>query len=399
MRVAIIHYWLVADRGGEKVVRALCDMFPGAVIFTHVADPAIVEKLFPDHEVRTTLISRLPFSRKFYKHYLPLMPLALEQLDLSGFDLVISSESGPAKGVVPSPHAAHICYCHSPMRYIWDQYHLYLEDAGVATKLAMPPLMHGLRTWDVTAAARVDRFVANSRFVASRIQRYYRRDAAVIHPPCDVDAFAGLRARPANPEFAGAYLYVGQLTKYKRPDLAIDACAQLGRRLIVIGDGELSASLRATAGPSVRFLGRASAAELADAYRSCTALLFPGEEDFGIVPVEAMAAGMPVVALNRGGASETVRHAITGVLYDAPTRDGLIAAIETLEGLRETLDPAVIAQHAAKFSTETFKAQFGALVRETICEFLPHRAKNLLGKDFSPGQGGAEPPRADENSP
>lgn len=355
MRTAIIHYWLVAERGGEKVVRALCEMFPDAVIFTHVSDPKVANALFPGRDIRTSFISRLPFARRHYQKYLPLMPMALEELDLGDFDLVISSESGPAKGVIPRPTATHVCYCHSPMRYLWDQYHLYRRSAGAATRLLFPPLAHRLRQWDVTTAARVDTFVANSNFVAARINKYYRRSASVVHPPVEIEAFSRLQ-RGADPDLAGAYLWVGQLTAYKNPELAVRAANRLGRRLIVIGDGERLQALRSIAGKTVVFAGRADQETLERAYASCRALIFPGEEDFGIVPIEAMAAGLPVVALNAGGAMETVADMESGVLFDDATEEGLVAAIQKFEAHASDFDSRQIRARAERFDKRAFKS-------------------------------------------
>ncbi|MFZ5618058.1 MAG: glycosyltransferase [Pseudomonadota bacterium] len=355
MRTAIVHYWLVADRGGEKVVRALCEMVPDAVIFTHVSDPRVANALFPGREVRTSFISRLPFARRHYQKYLPLMPMALEELDLGEFDLVISSESGPAKGVIPRPSATHVCYCHSPMRYLWDQYHLYRRTAGPAARLLFPPIAHRLRQWDVTAAARVDAFVANSKFVAARINKYYRRTASVVHPPVEIEAFSSLK-RGADQDLADAYLWVGQLTAYKNPELAVRAANRLGRRLIVIGDGDRLKSLRAIAGKNVVFAGRADEETLRRAYASCRALIFPGEEDFGIVPIEAMAAGLPVIALNAGGAAETVAHMRSGILFDIATEEALIAAIRKFETHESDFNSQEIRASVQRFDKRAFKS-------------------------------------------
>lgn len=350
LKVAIVHYWLVGMRGGEKVVEALCEMFPQADIFTHVYVPGAVSETIRSHTVKTSFINRLPAPARLYKRYLPLMPLALEQLDLRGYDLVLSSESGPAKGVIPPPSARHLCYCHSPMRYLWNMFHEYREQSGRLTRLMMPPLAHYLRQWDTVSASRVDRYVANSRVVAARIRRYYGRDAEVVWPPVEVGAF-----EPVEPSERGDYmLMVGELVAYKRPDLAVEAFNRMGRKLVVIGGGEMLGRIRALAGPMVTVLGPQPFAELHRHYARCRALIFPGEEDFGIVPVEAMASGRPVIAYGRGGATETVAPAVSGILFDEQSVDALIDAVE---GFRDAeFDPARIVAHAAQFSREIFVA-------------------------------------------
>jgi glycosyltransferase involved in cell wall biosynthesis len=360
VRVALIHYWLVNWRGGEKVLRAIADLFPEADIFTHVADPEIVSQGFPNRNVSTTFIGRLPYAKRFYQRYLPLMPLALEQLDLRRYDLVISSESGPAKGVLVSPHATHVCYCHSPMRYVWDMYHDYHEQSGLLTRTLMGPLLHYLRLWDQTSAQRVDRYVANSHFVAQRIEKYYRRSADVIHPPVAVDSFDA--AKPAE-DF---YLSVGQLVSYKRIDLLVKTFNTLNRRLVVIGDGEMLRSLRRMAKPNVQFLGRQSAEVIRDHYARCKAVVFPGIEDFGMVPVEAMASGKPVIAFGQGGARETVVDGHTGVLFQEQTPQALANAVQRFEGMVDEFDRQAIRAHARQFSEQAFKERFRAFIAN-IC--------------------------------
>lgn len=359
MKVAIVHYWLVSHRGGEKVLDALCELWPQADIFTHVYDPDAVSATIRSKTVKTSFIQKLPFSKRLYKKYLPLMPFALETLDLSQYDLVISSESGPAKGVLVNPLALHICYCHSPMRYIWDQYHLYSANSGWATRLAMAICLPALRAWDFLSAARVDRFAANSAFVAARIAKYYRREATVIHPPVDVDNFA------IASEIGDYYLAFGQLVRYKRFDLAVQAFTRMGKRLLVVGIGEEEKRLRALAGPNVEFLGWRSDVQIRDLLSGCRALIFPGEEDFGIVPVEAMASGRPVLAYGRGGALETVVDRKTGLLFPEQTVDSLCDAVATFEAIADSFDPQQIRAHAETFRPEVFAERIRALVAET----------------------------------
>ena len=352
MRVALVHYWLTAHRGGEKVLEALCALFPQAVIFTHVCDRAKLSPLLARHEIRQSFIHRLPFAKRHYRRYLPFMPLALEELDMRGFDLIISSESGPAKGIVVPARTPHLCYCHSPMRYLWDMYHDYRERSGALTRLLMSPVFHRLRQWDALSALRVDRFVANSRNVAARIGRIYRREAQVVYPPVDVDFFA----QGAGAEQRGHYLFFGQLEAYKRADLAVDACTRAGLPLVVLGEGREKKRLQAMAGPSVHFAGRQPAESVRRWLHGARALLFPGEEDFGIVPVEAMAAGCPVIAYGAGGALESVQDEESGLFFHEQNTASLLEAIERFERLEKHLDPAALLRRARTFGPECFAA-------------------------------------------
>lgn len=351
MKVAIVHYWLVGMRGGEKVLEALCEMFPQADIFTHVVDPEKISERLRKHTIKTSFISRLPRASKMYKSYLPLMPLALEQLDLRDYDLVLSSEAGPAKGIIPSPKATHICYCHSPMRYIWNMYHDYREGAGTLARLSMPLASHYLRMWDESSAARVDQFVANSHNVADRVRKYYRRDAKVVHPPADIEAFRPVAAE----ELGDYYLMVGELVRYKRPDLAVEAFNRTGRKLVIIGGGEMLQDIRAMAKSNVSVLGPQPFSALKHHYARSRALIFPGEEDFGIVPVESMASGRPVIAYGRGGATESVIDGLTGLHFHEQTVDALVSTLDHFE--RTTFDPSIIAAHASRFDVSRFKRE------------------------------------------
>jgi glycosyltransferase involved in cell wall biosynthesis len=348
MKVAIIHYWLVGMRGGEKVLEALCEMYPQADIFTHVYVPEMISDNIRRHNIITSFINSLPRAKKMYKAYLPLMPLALEQLDLRGYDLIISSESGPAKGVIPPAEALHVCYCHTPMRYIWNMYHDYRKSAGLMTRFIMPPLSHYLRMWDVTSAARVDSFVANSATVARRIRRYYGADSAIIHPPVDTNAFSIVDSSEAG-DF---YLMAGELVSYKRPDLAVHAFNAMKLKLVVIGSGEMLSEVRRLAGPTVTVLGSQPFNVLKQHYARCRALIFPGEEDFGMVPVEAMASGRPVIAFGRGGATETVENGVSGVFFTEQTVEAISSAVRRLEACE--INPQKIAAHAEQFGKDQF---------------------------------------------
>jgi len=349
-RVAIIHYWLVTMRGGERVLERLLELFPQADIFTHVYDPAAMSATIRARTVRTSFIQKLPGAKKHYQSYLPLMPMALEQLDLRGYDLVISSESGPAKGVIPAPDALHMCYVHSPMRYLWDHYHDYRDEAGWLKRAVMPILCHGLRQWDTSSAARVDRVLANSHFIRERVAKAWRREAEVVHPPVDPALFT-----PSS-EIEPGYLWVGQLVPYKRADLAIDAFNALGLPLTVVGDGPQAAMLRKRAGPTIRMIPRLNFDELRRAYARCRALVFTAEEDFGIVPVEVMASGRPVVAYGRGGALDSVVEGRTGLFFGEQTTDALIAAVQQLERWLPHFDSAEATARARDFAPERFDA-------------------------------------------
>lgn len=360
MKVAIIHYWLVAMRGGEKVLEELLRLYPDADLYTHVADRAALGGMLADREIRETFIGRLPGARKHYQKYLGLMPRALEELDLSAYDLVISSESGPAKGVIVPPTAKHVSYVHSPMRYIWDHYHAYAEQLGPVGGAYFSRLAHRLRIWDVTTAARVDRFVANSSFVAQRIERYYRREAAVVHPPVDLEAY-GVGRGPRS-----GYLFVSQLVPYKRADLAIEAFRGQQATLTVVGEGSERQKLERDLPPNVTLLGRVPDNQMAALYQNAKALIFPAEEDFGIVPVEAMACGTPVLAFGRGGARDTVVDGKTGFFFEAQSVDALRAVLERFEAEQGRFEPENLTAHAQKFGAARFRDEMQAIIEATL---------------------------------
>ncbi len=355
-RVAIIHYWLVGMRGGERVLERLVTLFPHADIFTHVYLPDKVSATIRARPVKTSFIQRLPGAGRHYQKYLPLMPMALEELDLRGYDLVISSESGPAKGVIAAPDALHVCYCHSPMRYLWDHYHDYRASAGRLTRAAMPWMFHKLRGWDVTSAARVDRFVANSSFIQQRINRAWRRESTIVHPPVAVNLFAPSRERDPH------YLWIGQMTPYKRADVALDAFNALGLPLLMIGEGEMLETLRRRAGPNITILPRVDLAGLRRAYARARALIFTAEEDFGIVPVEAMASGRPVLAYGRGGARDSVVPGVTGLFFDQQTPECLAEAVLDLERWLPDFDPEAAVVQARRFAPEQFDEGMRAVI-------------------------------------
>ena len=360
MKTAIVHYWLTGRRGGEKVLDALGELYPGADLYTHVCTPEERRRYAPAHRVRTSFIQQLPFAASWYKSYLPLMPLALRCLDLRGHDLIISSEAGPAKGFRKPAGALHVCYCHTPMRYLWDQHGDYQRRLDPFRRFVFRCLRGWLRRWDLGTAEGVDLFVANSACVAERIKRIYGRDAVVIPPPVDVGFFSAVERVPED-----FYLLAGQLTGYKRPDLAVAAFRDGSRRLVVAGGGEELGHLRRQATGKIDFLGRVSDEELRRLYSRCRALIFPGAEDFGIIPLEAQAAGAPVIALGAAGALETVIEGRTGLFFHEATSAALQAALARFEAL-PGFDPAACRQQAANFSREHFKTAFAAVVAAAV---------------------------------
>src|SRR5581483_4917425 len=370
LRVAIIHYWFVCNGGGERVVEALAEMFPKADLFCLIADEATMTPRLRSHKLTTSFLQRIPGSRRFYRHLLPLHPLALERLDLSGYDLILSSGSGPAKGIIADKDACHICYCHSPMRYLWDLYPAYRHSlgpiAGTVFSLAAPYL----RKWDRASASRVDHFVANSQNVASRIRDHFGRDSYVVYPPVNITLGY------VSGEISDYYLVVGRLIDYKRVDLAIEACNQLKRPLRIIGDGNQLNKLRKLAGPTVQFLGRLDDEAVRQNYAHCRALLFPGEEDFGIVPVEAQSFGRPVIAYGRGGILETVQgiqsdtafaaSVSTGVFFQEQSSNALIEAIRLFESVEFKFSPSFIRHSVDRFNAAHFTSEMYQFITEKV---------------------------------
>jgi glycosyltransferase involved in cell wall biosynthesis len=368
VRVALVHDWLTGMRGGERCLEVFCELFPDADLFTLLHVPGSVAPIIERRRIVTSFIQRLPGAATHYRSFLPLFPAAVARFDLAGYDLVLSSSHCVAKGVRPAPGALHVCYCFTPMRYVWDLYDDYFgTGAGVLTRALMPPVAAALRRWDRRSSRRVDHFVAISHHIADRIARCYGRTADVIHPPVDV-------GRVLLGEGSGDfYLVVSALVPYKRVDLAIGAAARLGRPLIVIGTGPEEARLRRAAGPGVTFLGWRSDAEVAELYARCRAVLFPGVEDFGIVPLEAMAAGRPVIALAQGGALETVVDvssalAPTGVLFRRQTVEALVDAIREFEATADRFEPKALRAHAERFDRERFRDRVAAYLAGRLAE-------------------------------
>lgn len=344
-------------RGGERVVERLLRLFPNADIFTNVYDPARTSAAINNANVRAGFVDRLPFANRLYQYYLPMMPMALEGLDLSQYDLVISSESGPAKGVITRPDAAHFCYCHSPMRYLWDHYNQYRSEAPPLARGAMSLMYHQLRMWDVSSSARVDQFIANSTFIEQRIRKFWRRESEVIHPPVDCALFK------QSGEIDENYLWVGQMVPYKRPDLAVEAFNANGLPLTMVGTGSMLKKLRSIAKPNITFISHLDFASLKRAYARCRAFVMTAEEDFGITPVECMASGRPVIAFGRGGAKDTVVPGETGLFFDTQDAASLIEAIERMEVFLKEFDPRSSIDRAALFAPEHFDRKIMRLVR------------------------------------
>jgi len=362
VRVALVHDWLTGMRGGERVLESLCLLFPQADIFTLIHVRGSVSPTIESRRITTSFVQRLPGASTGYRRYLPLFPAAIEQVDLDGYDLVVSSSHCVAKSAVVPGRAWHICYCHSPMRYAWDQFDQYFGPQRVnplASRWLYRPLLARLARWDADTAGRVHRYVANSLYVAGRIRRYYDREAAVVHPPIDTDFF-----RPSGAPPDDHLLVVSALVPYKCVERAIEACAATGTPLRIVGDGPERGRLQHLAGPSVTFLGHRSDLEVRDEYQRARAVILAGEEDFGMVPVEAQACGRPVVALARGGALETVGDGDTGLLFHEPTAVSLAAAIGRL-GTTD-FEPAHIRAHAESFSRQHHLDGIRAVVEDTL---------------------------------
>jgi len=355
MRVALIHDWLTGLRGGEKVLEALCELFPDATLFTMVHVPGSTSDAIESHEIRTAFTQRLPAVKKIYRWYLPLYPWAVESLDLDGHDLILSSSHCVAKGARPPAGAVHICYCHTPMRYVWDRFSDYFGN-GIKARLVYGPIAGYLRRWDVASANRVHSFVANSQHVAGRIQKYYHRTTdAVIYPPVDTGIFV-----PGEGEPDDFYLIVSALVPYKRLDLAIDAFRRRSERLLIVGTGPEAGRLRENAPPNVEFLGGLSQRELLPLYQRCRATLLPGVEDFGIAPVESQSCGRPVVAFAEGGALESVKNEETGVFFDEKSAEALSDAIDRVSSLRSNKE--TLRSWAQRFSRERFQNEMKAFI-------------------------------------
>lgn len=388
MRVAVIHDWLVRYAGAERVLAEILRVFPNADIFSVVDFMSDEDrKRLGGRMSSPSFVQRLPFARKHYRHYALLMPLAVEQFDLSSYDIVISSSHAVAKGVLIHPHQLHVSYVHTPMRYAWDLQNVYLEHAGLshgARGWLARILMHYLRLWDLRTANGVDLFVANSMFVARRIAKVYRRNAVVIHPPVDVDAFAvGERKE----EF---YLTVSRLVPYKRVDLIVEAFSRMsGRRLIVIGDGPEMMRVRAKAASNVTILGYQPSDVVRDCMQRAKAFVFAAEEDFGIAPVEAQACGTPVIAYGRGGTTESVINGRTGILFAEQTTESLIEGVRDFEAVAPNFDRLLLRRNAERFSPLRFRREFASLVEREWESFATREQNGFDANHDLSGSDGA----------
>lgn len=370
MRVALVHDHLIQHGGAERVLSALQAMWPQAPTYTLYYDRDALMADYGHKDIRTSFLQKMPLAKRTFRWYLPLMPLATEHHDVSGFDVVVSSASAFAKGVITKPDTLHICYCHTPTRYLWSDTTSYIEElnAPKIVKAVLPLFLSHLRMWDQLATHRIDHFIANSQTVKDRIKKYYRRDSTVIHPPVDVNQFA------ISNEEKKYYLVGGRLVAYKRFDLVVDAFTKLGLPLKIFGTGPAEKDLKRRAGPNIEFLGRVSDSERARLYANAIAFLHPHEEDFGLTAVESMAAGRPVIAYRKGGALETVIDGETGIFFDVQTTEGLMEAVQKFHP--EDFNPEKIRTHAEKFSTENFRKAMHEFVNKAWEE---HRRGTLGG--------------------
>jgi glycosyltransferase involved in cell wall biosynthesis len=361
MRVALVHDWLVRMRGGERVLEQLAQMWPDAEIFTLVYDAAAVSPEIRDHRIHVSALGRLPAAGKYYRYALPFMPGLIERFDLRGFDLVISSSHCVAQGVRVPAGVPHVCYCHTPMRYLYDQSEAYASRFSFGTRGAFNLMRPRLQRWDQTSAQRVTHFIANSEHVAARIRSCYRRGATVIHPPVAVDRFS------TTGEQGDYYITVNALVPYKRIDLIVDAFNRLGRRLIVVGSGSERRSLERAARSNIEFTGWTSDAEVERLLCQARGFVFAGTEDFGIALVEAQAAGVPVIAYGAGGALETVQHGETGMLFREQTADALTQAVLAAE--QRDWAPATLHAHVQRFRPERFRAQLHGEIENLLAAY------------------------------
>lgn len=352
LKIAFVHDFLLRLGGAERVLKVLMDMYPDAPVYTLLYDEKKVGNVFPKERVRTSSLQKFPrFLPGMHKFLFPFMPSAVEQFDLSGFDVVVSSSGAYSHGIVTNLETKHICYYHSPMRYAWDYTHEYVKEQqlGLFGELFVSRALHKVREWDFLAAQRVDMALANSKTVQNRIRKYYRQESQIIHPPVDTERFE------AHPKNEGYFLIVSQLSHYKRIDLAVELFNMLGKRLVVIGTGPEERKLKRMAAGNVDFLGFKSDEVVKEYMENCRAFIFPGEDDFGIAPVEAMACGKPVLGLRRGGLTETMVEGVTGEFFEEQTLESMEAGLTQLLIHEKGYDPEKIATHAQKYSVKAFE--------------------------------------------
>lgn len=361
MKVALVHDWLNQIGGAEDVLETLVEMFPHAPIYTSLYWPDRMPAHWRSWDIRTSFIDRLPFAHKRQQLYFPIYPSAFERFDFRDYDLVVSNKSGFCHGIITGPETLHICYCLTPTRYVW-RYHQYAEQEqlGRLTRMLLPLFLTFLRQWDRLAADRVDHFIAISDVVRRRIAKIYRRKAAIIYPPVDTSRF-----EPSG-RIEDYYLMVGRLVPYRRVDVLIEAFNQLGRPLVIAGSGRDRARLEAMAGPNVTFLGYVPDQQLPDLLARCRAFMFPGEEDFGIAPIQAMAAGRPVLAYAGGGALETVIDGQTGALFTEQSAAAIVAAVESFDP--DSVNSTTIRRHAEQFDSQVFKTKLAAFIEQKLTE-------------------------------
>ena len=362
-KVAVVHDWLVGMRGGEVVLEAILDLFPGADLFTLVHNPGSVTKKIEDRKIITSFIDKLPFKKSRYRHYLPLFPTAIELFDFNDYDLIVSSSHCVARGVITPPGVPHISYFHSPMRYVWDMYHEYFSGGGFLNRFVTPFFSNYLRMWDVSATPRVDSYICNSSFVAERIRRYYGREAKVVFPPCVKEKQKAVWTDKRDDH----YLIVSAFAPYKRIDLAIEAFRDWDRTLVVVGGGQDEKKLKSYRLPNVKFLGKLSREGIVNQYKTARGLIFPGREDFGIVPVEAQLYGCPVIAFGAGGALETVSSGKTGLFFKDQSVESLREAILKSEKIRYRKED--FEANVKKFTEEKFSKEFMREVQKTIARY------------------------------
>lgn len=364
MKVALIHDHLAQDGGAEKVLKILADMFPEAPIYTLLYEKKNADKYFKNRHIETSVIQKLPGGIRHYQWYMPFMPMAVEFFDLREYDLVISDTSSFAKGVITSTDTLHICYCHTPTRYLWDYTHQYINELKYNKffKKIISLVLNYIRIWDKQAADRVDVYIANSMTIRERIKKYYRRDSVVIYPPVEIDKFHIAVGGENNSESDGYFLIGGRLAPYKRMDIVIEAFKKNGKKLKIFGDGVDRARLEeiASGSKNIEFLGRVDDEKRAELYRYCLAFLNPQEEDFGITVVESMASGRPVIAFGRGGAKETVLEGKTGLFFHKQTSEAIVKVVDNFYNF--SWQPEEIRKQAEKFSVEKFKKEMGDFI-------------------------------------